>query len=63
MPKQTINTFSSLSFNGQNVSVNSVFCENGIISNNVSKEVVFFEKFASKKKFDAKVKSCDEMER
>ena len=59
MPKQTINTFSNIG----PYSVNKVFCEEGTINKNSSKEVSFFDKFVSKKKIGGYAKTNDGMGR
>ena len=62
MPKQTINMFPSVDIDGQKVSVNKVFCEDGTIYENKSKEVdiSFLKSMLQKKKDDLKTKDCDE---
>ena len=56
MPKARINTLSSFSIGGNTVSVTSVFCEDGTITKNSSKEVGVFNKYASKKSIVAECK-------
>ncbi len=50
MPKATINTLSQIS---DGLSVTSVYCEDGLIKENLSKEVGVFSKYATKKPFSA----------